>query len=222
MTWSDGGQRQQRTALPREEYVADCEHALILLAAQIRARMHLLGTRWECCSPFDRILAVRRVLREGGLPAATGRELAAVAHNTELHFSSSREAHARGDRVRGLQHEVELQLAERRRDEVLVHTGSVETLLRCAESYLLERPYDREMKTLRELLERRARLEAAAQRLRARALIEGTLAPRGHCGPMATPHGDASGLLRRSHGVQVPGQLSVDDGDKHRAAPAVP
>lgn len=222
MTRSDSEQWQQRTTLPVEDSLAECEHALLTLTAQIRARIVLLGNRWEKCGPFDRILAVRRVLREEALPATTSRELAAIAHTTELYFSSSREAHAAGDRVRGLQHEVALQLAERQRDDVIVRRGSVEVLLRCAESYLLERPYDRGMSTLRELFERRRRLEAAHERLRARALIECAVVPRGNYRKIAEPHGDASNSKTRSHGAQVTRPLSVDVVDKRRAASAAP
>lgn len=222
MTWSGNGQNLKCTALHEVGSLASCEHARLLLEAQIRARILLLGKRWECCGPFDRILAVRRVLREGDLPAVTSRELAAIARTTEHHFSSSREANARGDRVRGLQHELELQLAERRRDEVLVRSGSVESLLRCAESYLLERPYDRENPTLRELFEHRGRLEAGHQRLRARALIEGTLPPSRAPGPNGEPHSNASLSTRRSHGALGSAAFSIDGVGKRRAASAAP
>ncbi|MFZ9889378.1 MAG: hypothetical protein ACO3JL_17935, partial [Myxococcota bacterium] len=173
--------------------------------------MLMLGQRWETCGAYDRILAVRRLLREGGLSAAVNRELALVSRITEQHFSSAREAHAAGDRVRGLLHEVELQLAERRRDDVLVVTGSVEALLRCGESYLLDRPYDRGMTTLQQLFKCHSRLAFAYKRLRVRALIAGTLAPRRNSLLSSEPHGDASSSTRQGHGVL--GAIPVSDGD---------
>jgi hypothetical protein len=146
----------------------DLRQALSELEARIAERQRELARLWPRARIADRTLAVHRLLKHGLSCAEDAAALEQHEQRVAVAWSLCRGAKAAGEKARVLQLEVECQLAERTRDRFLDRRGLLEALFRVSESFLLDMPYDREMRPLGELLSRRERILDQLARLEAR------------------------------------------------------
>lgn len=146
----------------------DLRQALADLEARIERRKATLFVLWGQAKLPDRGLAVHRLLRDGGLDAGDAETLQQLEERVQRAFTQLRAARASGEKARVLQLEVEVQLAERDRDNFLSSSGLLDALLRHGETYLMDVPYDRELRPLGELLERKERILDQLARLEMR------------------------------------------------------
>lgn len=146
----------------------DLRQALVDLEARIERRKANLLVLWAQAKLPDRCLAVHRLLREGALPAGDAEALSRLEERVQKAFRQLRAARASGEKARVLQLEVEVQLAERERDAFLAESELLDALLRYGETFLMDVPYDRELRPLAELLERRGRILDQLSRLESR------------------------------------------------------
>lgn len=151
-----------------EKAAQDLRQALADLEARIERRKATLFVLWDQAKLPDRALAVHRLLREGGAPADDAERLAELEERVQRAFTQLRTARAAGEKARVLQLEVEVQLAERDRDNFLSESGLIDALFRYGETYLMDVPYDRELRPLTEMLERKERILDQIARLEAR------------------------------------------------------
>lgn len=151
-----------------EQAAQELRQALVDLEARIERRKATLHVLWEKAKLPDRGLAVQRLLRDGGLAADDAEALTELEERVQMAFFQLRAARTSGGKARVLQLEVEVQLAERERDRFLSERGLLDAVLRYGETYLMDVPYDRELRPLAELLERRERILDQLSRLAAR------------------------------------------------------
>lgn len=146
----------------------DLRQALSDLEQRIAERKRELAQLWPRARVADRTLAVHRLLKDARLSAADAEALEDHEHRVATAWAQWRTARTGGEKARMLQLEVECQLAERERDAFLDRRGLEADLFRCGESFLLDVPYDRELRPLGEMLERRERILDQLGRLEAR------------------------------------------------------
>lgn len=146
----------------------DLRQALVDLEARIERRKATLFVLWGQAKLPDRALAVHRLLREGGLAADDAEALHQLEERIQRAFTQLRAARASGEKARVLQLEVEVQLAERDRDNLLSSRELTDALFRYGETFLMDVPYDRELRPLTEMLERKERILDQLSRLEAR------------------------------------------------------
>lgn len=146
----------------------DLRQALADLEARIERRKATLFVLWNQSKLPDRVLAVHRLLRDGVVDAADAETLQDHEDRVQRAFSQLRAARAAGEKARVLQLEVEVQLAERDRDAFLSQSGLIDPLFRFGETFLMDVPYDREIRPLSEMLERKERILDQLARLERR------------------------------------------------------
>lgn len=146
----------------------ELRQALADLEARMERRKETLLVLWNQSKLPDRVLAVHRLLREGTVDAADAEQLQEHEQRVQAAWAQLRAARAAGEKARVLQLEVEVQLAERDRDNFLSSSGLIDQLFRYGETFLMDVPYDRDIRPLSEMLERKERILDQLSRLESR------------------------------------------------------
>ncbi len=146
----------------------DLRQALLDLESRMERRKATLLVLWNQAKLPDRVLAVHRLLREGTVAAGDAEQLQEHEQRVQRAWAQLRSARSAGEKARVLQLEVEVQLAERDRDNFLSSSGLIDQLFRYGETFLMDVPYDRDIRPLSEMLERKERILDQLARLESR------------------------------------------------------
>jgi hypothetical protein len=142
--------------------IDDARNELSQVSHAIAERRMELAQAWRKAPTADRLLAVQRMLQEGGLPPEAVAQIEAAHEAVRASWAIVRADRKRTDeesRHRLLRAEMDLQIAENERDRFLSESRLELELYRAAESFIMETKYGPDRQPLKALLLKKHALE---------------------------------------------------------------
>jgi len=143
----------------------ELKQSLQEIETAIAQRKQVLKELWRRAGVPDRVLALQRMMREGGVPGAAADVVVTLTDQMETAFRQVRAARASGQPARISAAEVDLQLAIRALDELIAEAGLFDMLFKVSESFLIDVPYERGIRPLPSMFEQKERLLDQIERM---------------------------------------------------------